>query len=151
MDKSTANPQIEKPNTKGKTFPLKALAIAIPKGIEIKEERDPITAAPTPAMCPRGSIAKALRFPKRKAIPGKITIMNVMNIHPPLTCSLEVTPRPRTIADAVVSLGNRPVSKDMPGAVSISLPPPITPAASTTIRLPPSLSCASAAMAAKSL
>ena len=75
MENRTANPQREKPVTRGRTVPLKALAIRIPRGIEINEESEPIIAAPTPAICPSGSMARAFRFPNKNPIPGKMIIM----------------------------------------------------------------------------
>ena len=103
MEKSTANPQIAKPVTNGRTVPLKALAITIPMGIEMREEREPITAAPTPAMCPNGSIARAFRFPKRKAIPGKTTIMKAMNSHKEGIFSIQRMPNRKTVDKPVIT------------------------------------------------
>ena len=64
MENNTANPQREKPVTRGRTVPLKALAIRIPRGIEINEESEPIIAAPTPCDMPKRFHGKGIQVPE---------------------------------------------------------------------------------------
>jgi hypothetical protein len=67
-------PKIRNPTIKGSTVPSYCIPMKVPKGTEIKVDTEPTIAAPIPAICPRGSIAIAFRFPK--SIPIKKTVDN---------------------------------------------------------------------------
>ncbi len=71
-------PKIAKPKTMGSTVPSYAMPISVPKGTAIREDREPTTAAPTPATCPNGSIAKEFR------LPNKIPMLNNAVIRKPM-------------------------------------------------------------------
>ena len=63
-----SNEQIEKPTNIGSAVSFTYLPIRVLIGTDIKVEINPVIAAPIPAICPIGSMAKALRFPKRNPI-----------------------------------------------------------------------------------
>ena len=65
MDKT---PKIENPINKGNTESVTKLPIQLAIGTAITVEMNPFIAAPIPAICPIGCIAKALKFPNRKPI-----------------------------------------------------------------------------------
>ena len=55
--------RIAMPIKSGITVPLNICPIIVPNKIAINNPMDPITLAAIPAICPRGSIAKAFKFP----------------------------------------------------------------------------------------
>ena len=61
-----AAPKTAKAAVSGYIVPSKPSATAAPSGIEMKVESEETTAEPTPAIWPRGSIARAMRLPKRR-------------------------------------------------------------------------------------
>ena len=63
MTATDARLSAAKPDTKGRTVPSKLCPIHVPSETEIKVVRNPITAAAEPAICPIGSMAKALKLP----------------------------------------------------------------------------------------
>ncbi len=62
-------------------MPVNCAPIAHPIGMDIKVDKEPTTAAPNPAICPIGSIASALKLPKRIPQQKKASSNHVMNSH----------------------------------------------------------------------
>ena len=65
MDKAL---QTKNPKKRGKAVPKTNLPIKVLIGTAIIVEINPVIAAPIPAICPIGCIARALKFPNRKPI-----------------------------------------------------------------------------------
>ena len=65
--------------TSGKTVPLNCCPMSAPSGTEIKDDIDPTTDAPTPAICPKGSIARATKFPYKIPKQKKAGIIKAIN------------------------------------------------------------------------
>ena len=61
-------PLIEKPINRGSAVSETKRPMKMLMGTAISVEINPVIAAATPAICPTGSMAKALKFPKRNPI-----------------------------------------------------------------------------------
>ena len=56
------------PATKGKIVPLKRLPTKTASGIDIRLDVAEVMAAPIPAICPKGSMQRAMRFPNKRPV-----------------------------------------------------------------------------------
>src|SRR3989339_680353 len=74
-----ANPRQAKPEAIGIKVSSYSCPIKTPSPAEISVEKVPTTAAPIPAIFPKGSMAMALRLPKRIAIHIKLAAKNNIN------------------------------------------------------------------------
>ena len=68
MSNNPMIPQKKKPINKGRAVVSIKLPTKVAIGTAIMVETNPLIAAPIPAMCPIGSIAKARVFPNKKPI-----------------------------------------------------------------------------------
>ena len=101
-------PQIENPINKGNAVLEVNLPINVLIGTAIIVDINPVIAAPIPAICPTGSIAKALKFPNKKPIaknckPKKVSRIPIEGLSNPLNSTTYNKETPKKKNSAIVT------------------------------------------------
>ena len=76
-----ANPQHVKPRNSGQTVVSIKAPIRVAMNTPITVEIKPLIAAPTPAICPIGCMARALRLPNKNPMAVNCRPKKTSNIH----------------------------------------------------------------------